>query len=304
MIIVDIIGGLGNQMFQYAFAYAVSKTNNATVKLDVSSYQNQTFRKYELGLFNINLELAREKGLHKRKLHKRNSLFQKLRRRILLLGLYYKELLGLYYKELLGLYYKEPHHHFDEKALRVKDNVHFNGYWQSEKYFKAYRSELLKQFTLKKEIQPATQKYKRNIIETESISLHIRRGDYLTNRKPNREFGVCNLDYYKNAVLSIKQQANNPVFFVFSDDMIWAKDNLDFIDDITFVELKETASAHEEMHLMSLCKHHIIANSTFSWWGAWLNQNPDKMVIAPQKWFNNYPSKDTRDLIPGDWIRL
>jgi hypothetical protein len=111
------------------------------------------------------------------------------------------------------------------------------------------------------------------------------------------------LSYYHSAIKTITEQVENPHFFIFSDDLDWVKDNLDFIDNKTFIELDENTPDHEEMFLMSQCKHNIIANSSFSWWGAWLNQNMDKIVIAPKKWFND-TTKDTSDLIPNTWVRL
>ena len=160
----------------------------------------------------------------------------------------------------------------------------------------------MQQFTLKNEIHPKTQQYKQEIIATESVSLHVRHGDYVTNADTNSFHGVCSLDYYKNAVSKIKQEMPLP-FFIFSDDIIWAKENLDFIGNMTFIEYNGATPDHEEMYLMSLCQHNIIANSSFSWWGAWLNQNPNKIIIAPQNWFNDV-SLDTKDLIPNEWIRL
>jgi len=147
--------------------------------------------------------------------------------------------------------------------------------------------------------------YKNNeqkIKEKNSVSLHIRRGDYLTMQKAIDTIGVCPLDYYDKAIREITRKIKNPTFFIFSDDINWVKENLKTNSPTIFVsggKLKD----YEELILMSKCKHNIIANSSFSWWGAWLNNNPNKIVIAPKKWFKD-TSKNTRDLIPESWLKL
>jgi len=291
MLIVNIIGGLGNQMFQYAFAYGMSQEKNETVNLDIHSFGDYDLRNYELELFDIKATFVSKEDVEKFKYKKENfieKIVRKLSRKV---------------KPFSRYYYKEPHFNFDKNIYNLNDNVYFDGYWQSEKYFKSYRDELLKQFRLKKDIDIQSQKYKDEIKGTESVSLHIRRGDYVTNKHTNSVHGICSLEYYKDAVLNIEEKVGNIHLFIFSDDLNWAKENLDFINNITFIELPEDVPDHEEMYLMSLCKHNIIANSSFSWWGAWLNQHENKMVIAPKLWFNDI-SIDTSDLIPEDWMCL
>ena len=289
MIIVNIIGGLGNQLFQYAFGYAISQKKDEVLKLDTNNLEVHGLRDFELELYNINIILASKEEVKKLK-YKNENIFDKVLRKIKRKD-----------APLSNQYYKEYTFNFD-KNIFDKD-IYFEGYWQSEKYFKDNREDLLKQFTLKKEIHPQSQQYRQKIKSTESVSLHIRRGDYVTDARTNNVHGTCSLDYYKNAVLQIDEKVKSAHFFIFSDDLDWTKENLDFIDGITFVELAEDIPDHEEIYLMSLCKHNIIANSSFSWWGAWLNQNGNKMVITPNQWFND-TSIDTSDLIPKDWIRL
>ena len=287
---VKILGGLGNQMFQYAFAYALSKKKGAEIKLDISGFKAYDLRAYELNLFDISLEIAKIEEANRLK-YKEENLLQKIVRKVRRKGLL-----------LSDSYYREPHFNFDEKVFDL-ENVYCDGYWQSEKYFKEYRYELLKEFTLKKDLSKQSQVYKNEIVKTESVSLHIRRGDYVTNEHTNSVHGTCSLAYYREAILLMKSKLSNPSFYIFSDDLQWARKNFNFIENITIIELDKEIPDHEEMMLMSLCKHNIIANSSFSWWGAWLNQNPNKMVIAPFKWFND-TSKDTSDLIPEIWICL
>jgi hypothetical protein len=131
----------------------------------------------------------------------------------------------------------------------------------------------------------------------------VRRGDYVTSPKTNSVHGTCSLEYYYDSFNLIEKQHKNSHYFIFSDDIEWCKQNLEFIKNKTFIELSANERDHEEMYLMSQCKHNIIANSSFSWWGAWLNQNPDKMVIAPKKWFHDQQI-NTNDLIPDTWIRI
>jgi len=145
--------------------------------------------------------------------------------------------------------------------------------------------------------------FAQQILAKESISLHIRRGDYVSNVYTNSVHGTCSLDYYQQAVTLLESKLNNPHFFIFSDDLAWAKEHLSFIENVTFVELDVNIPDHDEMFLMSQCLHHIIANSSFSWWGAWLNKNLDKIVIAPKRWFID-ETYNTSDLIPDAWIRL
>ncbi len=291
MTVVNILGGLGNQMFQYAFAYTYSIKKESVVKLDIGSFKTYDLREYELSLFNVSLEIASVKEAKNLK-YKKENLFQKIVRKIRKKSL-----------PTSNNYYNELHFNFDKKVYDAKGDIYFEGYWQSEKYFLEYRGELIKEFTLKEKLHIQSQIYQKEIAKTESVSLHIRRGDYVSNSHTNSVHGTCTLDYYRNAVLAIKEKIKNVHFFSFSDDLDWAKEHLNFMNNITFIELGNDIPDHEEMYLMSLCKHNIIANSSFSWWGAWLNQNPKKMVIAPQKWFND-TSIDTSDLIPKGWIRL
>jgi hypothetical protein len=263
---VIITGGLGNQMFQYAFALALSKHYKDRVILDTSWYNFTKTREYQLGAFNISLDLGYT-------LVNNDTLVQ------------------------------EVYNIFDPTVFDYKKNIVFKGYWQSEKYFIKYKDLLKLEFTLKKELHKKSEIYKKMIIKTESISIHIRRTDYVTHPYTNRIHGTCSIAYYQEAISILKKTTNNPYFFIFSDNLDWAKENLDNNENMIFVELDQNIPDYEEIILMSLCKHNIIANSSFSWWGAWLNQNPNKIIIAPEKWFND-DDYYTRDLIPREWIAI
>jgi len=291
VIIGNIKGGLGNQMFQYAFAYAVAKNNKTRLQLDISNFDSYGLRQYELGKYCINVEITSVSEKNRLK-YKKESIFTRLFRQLAR-----KE------KPLATSYYREACFQFDNAAVNKLGAVYFDGYWQSEKYFSSYRADLLEHFSLKATVRAKSKEYQQKILANQAVSLHIRRGDYVANAKANAVHGTCGLDYYREAVSAIKKAMDNPYFFIFSDDMGWAKENIDFIDQAIFVELGSGSLDHEEIWLMSECQHNIIANSSFSWWGAWLNTNPSKIVIAPQNWFKD-SSINTKDLIPESWLRL
>lgn len=289
MIIAVLKGGLGNQMFQYAMARRASYVNRADLKLDISAFSGEdilTPRKYYLDEFNVveNFSSKYESDIIKKRgfinlLHK----------------------LKPYYKRFN---IKEKYFYFDPKILLISDNVCLDGYWQSEKYFKDIEEIIRREFTLKKIPSREFKKICDYICSKESVSLHIRRGDYVFNKTTNKFHGVCPLNYYYKAIELMNQKVKNSVYFIFSDDIEWAKNNLKLKVPHHFVSDRNgKIKDYEEIILISRCKSHIIANSTFSWWGAWLNNKPNKIVIAPKKWFNDI-SINTSDLIPRLWIRI
>ncbi|MDC1509789.1 alpha-1,2-fucosyltransferase [Oceanospirillaceae bacterium] len=280
-------------MFQYAFAYSVSRDNNTELRLDIDGFDSYDLRDYELRLYGINdntdFEFKYKSSLGR--LQAKNENFVDRIARTLLI-------------KLLG-FSKSFHHEkkesaFDEDVFNVEVDTYFYGYWQNEKYFKKYRKDLLEIFILKN-IHAKTIEYQQQIIKREAVSLHIRRGDYVTDAHTNSVHGTCDVKYYKKAVMEVLKSKKQAHFFIFSDDLDWAENNLDFIVNKTFIRLESDVPDHEEMYLMSQCKHNIIANSSFSWWGAWLNKNSQKIVIAPKKWFNNSKSNQ---IVPHDWIKI
>jgi hypothetical protein len=291
MIIINIIGGLGNQMFQYAFAYALSQKRRTELKLDITGFNHYDLRSYKLHVYTLIEKFASKKEIHITKYASEN------------LGQHLMRILKRKRKQMATTYYEEKYFHVNNNIFDVTGAGYFDGYWQSEKYFLEYRTELLKNFSLKNQLLEASEKFLHLIHATHSISVHIRRGDYVTNPSTNNFHGTCDVNYYRNAVSYIENFVDNPHYFIFSDDLEWAKDNLHFCQQKTFIEFENDAIDYEEMYLMSQCNHNIIANSSFSWWGAWLNQNSEKMVIAPKKWFND-PSINTSDLLPDSWIQL
>lgn len=291
--IAQLTTGLGNNLFQYANGRAVAIRNNVTLKLDISKANIENLQgTYQLNVFNIvesiasSTEIGQIIGSNKRNVARRVYDF------IQYCLPYYKR------KKFV-----ERHFHFDPNIFKIPGKVYLIGYWQSEKYFKDIEGLLRKEFTIRA-APNSTNKIMLGLInQCEAVSLHIRRGDYITNSGSNQYHGVCSLNYYRNAVQKLVQVIKNPNFFVFSDDLEWAKQNLKLEYPVTYVTQNGIERDYEDLLLMSQCKHHIIANSSFSWWGAWLNQNPNKIIIAPQKWFND-PSINTDDLIPDGWVKI
>lgn len=286
MIISRISGGLGNQMFQYAVAKAIAKKNRDIFKLDISFYPKQTLRKYELNQFNIEENIATEQECIK--FRGKEDLIFKVKRK-------------------LGFENKRPNEYYHEKEITVfnkslwdkKGNIYLDGFWQNEEYFKDIRDKILKDFTLKKDISNEAKKYLKDLQNSQSISLHVRRGDYVKNAHTNSVHGTCDLKYYKKAINYTKQNVQSPNFYIFSDDIAWCKKNFNFLENKVFID--DTKSVFDDLVLMKNCKHNIIANSTFSWWGAWMNENENKIVVAPKVWFN-INNKLTLSL--NEWIQI
>lgn len=291
MIISNIIGGLGNQMFQYAAAKALSLKLGTELKLDIRGFsQYQLHQGFELlRLFNCEASIANNNDL-------KNVLsWQKSKHLIRLLR---KDAL----KKLRNKnYVVEPHFNYWKAFNQLQEDVYLDGYWQSEKYFNEYADVIRKEFTFKPDFVAQNIALSNNIAQTNAVSLHVRRGDYVSNPK-NGYIGVCSLDYYSAAIDKICSAVSNSVFYIFSDDTDWVKSHLNLKNETVFVNHNKGLESYNDMRLMSLCEHHIIANSSFSWWGAWLGANPDKIVIAPKKWFAS--DKNDSDLVPENWLKL
>lgn len=284
--IVKFNGGLGNQMFQFAFGKALEKKMHFGTYFDMSFFNKRYSRPFELDIFGLKLNKI-EDFLTKFKL----ALIWKLRKK-------------LNNKNFLGInFYQESHFEYDENLFKLKPNTYIEGFFQSEKYFKDIESELRTDFKFKNPPNEENQKLIEKIEKTNSVSLHIRRGDYVQKKHFINVYATCSLDYYKRGVELIANKYESPTLFIFSDDIEWVKENLKLPYDSIYVNHNKGRHSFEDMRLMSLCKHNVIANSSFSWWGAWLNNNSKKIVIAPDKWFNDENIIQT-DIIPTGWIKL
>lgn len=285
MLVVCLKGGLGNQMFQYAYAKALHAKGYA-VKLDLSLIQNNaTHHGFGLHHYSIDLESASIDDL---KAFNINGLLRKLFNRFNIPAKHYITEKTLLFSPLLA---------------SPNDSVYIEGYFQTERYFKDIKELLLQQFQLCNSLSAYTKKM-RQLIEYApcSISLHVRRGDYL-NASAQSYHGLCSLAYYQNAMHYLNEYCQDRMYVIFSDDIAWVKENMP-IENALYI-CDEGQTPHEDMYLMSLCQHNIIANSSFSWWGAWLNQNPYKIVIAPKQWFADPKMQaQSKDIVPEEWIRL
>ena len=293
MIIVNLMGGLGNQMFQYALGRRLAQDKGVTLKFDTQWFAKQNLRKIELGKFNITFQIASEEEIYRTKHFSQNRIIRKVYS-------IYQNFLPYFRRSLIS---EQKSGIFDDRILEVPKNCYLTGYWQSEKYFSSMEDTIRKEFTLKEIANSDFRELSEEMQRTDSISLHVRRGDYVTNPQTNKFHGALSIDYYKSAVKLMQNQIDVPHFYVFSDDLEWVKESLDFVIPCTYIESDKEGRDCEEMWLMSQCKHHIIANSSFSWWGAWLGNKPDKIVISPNQWFADKNYK-VPDLIPEKWIRI
>lgn len=293
MIIFHVLGGLGNQMFQYAAGRSLSYKHGVQLFLDVSDFGDYDLHQgYEIArIFNCSAKTIRSCQL--RDFMGWRSL--KFARRLLRLP---------YASMLRGeKFIVEPHFHYWTEFLSLSYDLYLCGYWQSEKYFEAISDVIHSDFEFILPLMSKNEDIASQMSNSHSVSVHVRRGDYVTNITTNMVHGVCSREYYLAAIEYISQRVDNPVFYFFSDDMSWVKQNLLVNHQCKFIEHNSGAQSFNDMRLMSLCQHHIIANSSFSWWGAWLGKNREKIVVAPERWFL-LPNINTEDVCPASWVRL
>lgn len=293
MIIVKLIGGLGNQMFQYAAARQLSLLHQTDLFFDIASFDNDnnayTKRNFELDVFNINIKFCSKEMLNDFNIQSSTKISRVLQRNF------------PYFFN--NLYAAESGINYQKQFFKFPKNTYLDGFWQSELYFSSIKPVIIKDFELTKNIEGENLQWLNLIQSTNSVSIHVRRGDYITNAIAQSYNGSLGVDYYENAVKLIKSKNLDVSFFVFSDDIEWCEKNINTNSKTYFVNSNKHSNFHLDMFLMSKCNHNIIANSSFSWWAAWLNQNNNKCIIAPKKWFA-ISSLDTKDLIPKSWITL
>ena len=289
-IIVRYAGGLGNQMFQYALRCNFIQKGKC-VKDDISYYAKVSdampFRLTEV-FPKIELAKAEEAEIEK---------YLKTKKPRNILVRIYNKLFPpkiKYYQEQQELVY-------DPKIEKIKSS-YVSGYWQSFHYPENVKEELIKSFKFKGFVDEKIKELEKKIQDVNSVSVHIRAGDYLLPQNATIFGGICTIEYYQRAIALMGQKVKNPIFFIFSNDIEWCKNNFP-LENVVWMD-EATLPEHEdweEMCLMSYCKHNIIANSSFSWWAAWLNQNPDKVIIAPQKWLQTV---ENDEICPRGWIRI
>jgi len=285
-VVVGLSGGLGNQMFQYAAGRALAVRLGVPLVLDLSWFCGQKKRQFALSPFRIVAELRSQcswlpcQG---------QALVSRISRR--------------WAQRILGVpVLREPHFHYTPEFAVQRGGVFLEGYWQSERYFEEIRFLLQADFALRAQLPPSCDALREAIAACDSICVHVRRGDYLSNPVAARTHGTCAEDYYRAGVHELALELERPHCFVFSDDPAWVRHSLALDCDMTVVDLNGPDDAHLDLTLMAACRHFLIANSSLSWWGAWLGQHPGKRVVAPARWFLTQ-DKDTRDLLPKSWLR-
>jgi hypothetical protein len=280
MLIFRLQGGLGNQMFQYAFGRYLSIQNNKDLLLDLSFYDRyKSNRELCLNYYNVKYQIFKKKKKIK---YFNNAFINKLFNYLIF---------------NFSVYAESKVSRFQEGLLR-KSKGYFDGYWQSYKYFSSIRDILINDFVL---VNLSTDIIELNskISNCISVGVHVRKADYLSS-KNSQIYSVCSKDYYLNSMLYILKKYPEAVFYIFTDDKDWVVDNIDFSGiNHEYISMRP----HEDLFLMSKCRHNIISNSTFSWWSAWLNNYTDKVVVSPQNWFVT-ESNITHDIIPNEWIRI
>jgi hypothetical protein len=285
MIYSRIRGGLGNQLFQYCVARTLADRLGTSLGLDIRDFNQNS--PYLMGLNNFNIRAEfNPTGMIK---HKNDG--------------YMKYLIDIAFGKQKNIF-KETSLNFNEKFLCLQNNSYLKGYWQTEKYFRDNKKNILNDLKIINLQSNQNKKISEKIAKTTSVSLHIRRGDYVTNTAYNVAHGTCSLTYYKNAVDHlINNIGKNFTVFAFSDDPEWVSSNLKLPVKICVIDNNSSDYNYEDLRLMSECNHNIIANSSFSWWGAWLNTNHNKTVIAPTTWYADQSLKNN-DIIPGNWTKI
>lgn len=284
MVIIKLNGGLGNQMFQYAL-YQAFKEKGVQVKLDRAKYNHFDEKRecfLDYSCFDLKYDLCSKK---------------EARQYVFGTGILARALIR-FFGDKKTHYFEKSEYEYDSDVLSLLDG-YLDGFWQSWKYTKSIQEKIKECFVFTCELPEKAKKYEQIIKQTNSVAVHIRRGDYLS--LTNIYGNICTEDYYRRAITKINQLVENPTFIFFSDDMEWTKEHFGQSDNHVFVEGKGAWEDYHDMQLMSGCRHHIMANSSFSWWAAYLNTNPGKKIICPSKWIN---AKDTPDVYCEDWIKL
>lgn len=292
-IIAQLQGGLGNQLFQYATARSLSLSKNASLLFDhgwyKQHYQDVTPRELQISLLNTKgVLISYEPPI------KRPKRIRRIAQKFWPLNPY--------------IFAEQTPYRFDFRLSKApafnQQNLYLMGYWQSYKYFEDIRSILLSELTPKSPLNPKYQDYLKKMRATSSVMIHVRRGDYVHLSSAAKVHGFIGLNYYQIGMNKLLEQNSNIEFFVFSDDLEWAKSNLPFQEKISFIESIDSDDAVvQELELMTHCKYHLIANSSLSWWGAWLRKENGGTVICPKHWTNDL-NMNWDDLLPNAWERI
>lgn len=280
MIIVKLYGGLGNQLFQYATGRALAIKNNTSLGFDCSGFSQDPQRNYELNVYKISAKLISQSD-KAAIIHDNRTLHR------------------LLHLNKWTIYKQKNFSSFDPQVPNLLGDVYLDGYWQSERYFSQFRNQISREIVLK---HPLNHPRFRELGNPQSVSVHVRRGDYISDQTVSQILAPCSLLYYQAAMSYLKSQIPEVKFYFFSDDITWVKANFPHNQRNIFLE-PDINSPARDLELMRSCSHNIIANSSYSWWAAWLNQNPSKLVIAPKKWFST-PKYSDKGIIPSGWLKI
>jgi hypothetical protein len=292
MIVVKLQGGLGNQMFGYAFARAVSTTLDVPYALDTTDLnrgEGVTRRRYALDCFATKPRMLTANESLRFRFGIQHPLMSRL-----------GHSLGIGSIAAHHVVQANPTEYLTIDPSWAARDTYFEGLWQSPEYAQAIESVLRNDFTFKTELSSEAQSYAREIAAGESLAIQVRRGDYASHPKVQSVLWLTDENYFRRAVARVENEKHVTQLFVFSDDVPWCRDHITTNLPTTFIPA--TMSDVDSLCLLSLCKHAIISNSSFGWWGAWLNANPNKIVIAPQKWFKR--DGDSQAIAPSSWMRL
>ncbi len=294
MVIVRIFYGLGNQMFQYAAARRLAHVLQTDLKLDITCFEHWRVHPYGLHAWNIRETLASaEEAAPFNSIAIRSGMAKRWFRLRQMLTL--RDWTILYENEIRPV---------DRRVLDATGSVYLGGYWLSEAYFSDIADVLRREFTLREEPCAESLDAAERIRACDAVGVHVRRGQLAVPALQNQTHGpCCSLDYYEAAAKRMGDGIRHPRFFVFSDEPEWVVRNLRLDWPVEVISHNDASRCHEDLWLMSLCRHQIIANSSFSWWAAWLNANPGKMVIAPRIWLHG-DDQNVTGLVPSDWFRI
>jgi hypothetical protein len=279
MVIVKLYGGLGNQMFQYAAGLALARRLGTGLLTDTRWFDprrrpgatDHLTRPYHLEVFGVRAD-------------------GELRRRVAT-------------ALLRPTTFAEARPGYDPEVERLEGTVLLDGYWQSYRYFDRCEAEIRRVFAFPEVVSADGRAVEREIDgSAQPVAVHVRRGDYVRNPKVAATMADLTCGYYADAAALLRERLERPRFFVFSDDVAWCREHLGLGVEATFVGARPGAPDYEDMALMARCSGHVIANSSFSWWSAWLSEAPGKTVVAPARWFAE-PLPDPVDLIPRSWLR-
>lgn len=292
IIVVRLAGGLGNQLFQFAAGWATAARAGACVKVDISALTRDGLRAYGLPALGINVERATVREIWRLRYWKRSAVDRVLQR-LVPAGL-----------PSPATYIAERSERYDPRLSHLQGSAYLDGYWQSPRYFEDARERLIAELRLDSgDAQGPNRRAIAEMQRHQAVAVHVRRGDYVSNPSAAATHGVCDLAYYGRAMAWMKSRVPSPWFYVFSDDPRWAGEAFGQLPRTTVVRWNTPAAAHEDLRLMAACSHNIIANSTLSWWGAWLGTAAGRHVVAPSRWYAS-AKLSSDDLVPDTWVRL